>query len=100
FDQGQDALRVLGALSGQLRRLAKVARLQQLGQSLAQAMDRAGIQPFVARECDQQLRHLGSKRAARVDEWLVQVNYGIKGGSGLPRKVLLERLVIRLAQKA
>jgi DNA polymerase-3 subunit delta len=99
FDQGQDALRILGAVSAQLRRLAKVARLQQLGLPLSRAMDQAGILPFAAREVEQQLRHLGKRRAARLYDWLLQVNYGIKGGSGLPPNVLLERLVIRLAQK-
>jgi DNA polymerase-3 subunit delta len=97
FDQGQDALRILGAVSSQLRRLAKVARLQQLGQPLSRAMDQAGVQPFAARGVEQQLRHLGRHRAARLYDWLLQVNYGIKGGSGLPPKVLLERLVILLA---
>lgn len=98
FDQGQDALRILGAVSAQLRRLAKVARLQQLGKSTAQALDLAGVQPFAARGAEQQLRHL-KRRALRLYDWLLQVNYGIKGGSGLPPKVLLERLVVRLAQK-
>jgi DNA polymerase-3 subunit delta len=98
FDQGQDALRILGAVSAQLRRLAKVARLQQLGKSLSQSMDQVGVQPFAARGVEQQLRHL-KRRALRLYDWLLQVNYGIKGGSGLPPKVLLERLVVRLAQK-
>jgi DNA polymerase-3 subunit delta len=99
FDQGQDALRILGAVSGQLRRLAKVARLQQLGQPLSRALDQAGVQPFMAREVEQQLHHLGKHRATQLYDQLLEVNYGIKGGSGLPPKVLLERLVIRLAQK-
>jgi DNA polymerase-3 subunit delta len=98
LDQGEDPLRILGAFSIQLRRLAQVARLQQQGRSLAAALEQAGILPFQARGVEQQLRHLGRRRTDRLYDWLLQVNSGLKGGSQLPARTLLERLVIQLAR--
>src|SRR5205807_5562196 len=59
FEQGEEPMRLLGAFSVQLRRLAQVGRLSQQGQPLSTAMDQAGVPPFVQRGCEQQLRHLG-----------------------------------------
>jgi DNA polymerase-3 subunit delta len=99
LDQGEEPLRILGAFSMQLRRLAQVARLQQQGKSLGAALEQAGVQPFQARGVEQQLRHLGRRRAERLYDWLLKTNSGMKGGSPLPPRTLLERLVIQLARK-
>jgi DNA polymerase-3 subunit delta len=98
LDQGEEPLGILGAFSMQLRRLAKVARLNQLGQPLAAAMAQAGVLPYQTRGCEQQLRHLGRRRTERLYDWLLQVNAGLKGGSQLPPRTLLERLVLQLAR--
>ncbi len=99
LDQGEEPLRLLGAFSMQLRRLAQLARLNQQGHSLARAMARTGIPPFAQKGCEQQLRHLGRRRAARLYDWLLEVDLGLKGSSQLPPRTLLERLVIQLARK-
>jgi DNA polymerase-3 subunit delta len=99
LDQGEEPLRLLGAFSMQLRRLAQVARLSQQGHSLASAMARIGIPPFAQKGCEQQLRHLGRRRTTRLYDWLLEVDLGLKGSSQLPPRTLLERLVIRLARK-
>jgi DNA polymerase-3 subunit delta len=100
LDQGQEPLGILGAFSWQLRRLAQVNRLHQQGQPLADAMAAAGVvQPFQARGLEQQLRHLGRRRADRLYDWLLQTNTGLKGRSTLPERTLLERLVIQLARR-
>lgn len=99
FDQGEEPLRILGAFSMQLRRLAQAGRLAQQGLSLATALERAGVPPFAVRGAEQQLRHLGRARANRLYEWLLEVDFGIKGGSPLSPRTLLERLVIRLGRK-
>jgi DNA polymerase-3 subunit delta len=98
LDQGEDPLRILGAFSMQLRRLAQVARLHQQGRSVPAALEEAGVLPYQAKGCEQQLRHLGLRRADRLYDWLLQVNSGLKGGSQLPARTLLERLVIQLAR--
>jgi len=99
FDQGEEPMRILGAFSMQLRRLAQAARLSQ-GQPLSVAMDRAGVPPFARNGCEQQLRHLGRRRLDRLYDWLVETDLGLKGSSQLPPRTLLERLVAQLARRA
>jgi DNA polymerase III delta subunit len=82
----------------QLRRLAQVMRLHEQGRPVTLAMEQAGVAPYQAKGFEQQLRHLGRRRADRLYEWLLQVNAGLKGGSQLPARTLLERLVIQLAR--
>jgi DNA polymerase-3 subunit delta len=100
FDHGEDPLRVLGAFSMQLRRLAQAYRLTGQGQSLPAALAEAGVPPFAVRGAEQQLRHLGRRRADRLYDWLLETDLGLKGASALPPRTLMERLVVRLARKA
>jgi DNA polymerase-3 subunit delta len=99
FDQGDDAMRILGAFSMQLRQLARAGRLAQQGLPLPEAIARAGVPPFAQKGCEQQLRHLGRARAQRLYDWLLEVDLGVKGSSQLSPRLLLERLVVRLARK-
>jgi DNA polymerase-3 subunit delta len=99
FVEGEDPFRLLGAFSLQLRRLAQVARLTGQGASLGEAFDRAGVPawPQARQSCEQQLRRLGRRKAARLFDWLLEVDLGLKGSSPLPPRTLLERLIVRLA---
>jgi DNA polymerase-3 subunit delta len=99
FEQGEEPMRILGAFSMQLRRLAQAARLHSLGQPLAGALQQCGVPPFAVRASEQQLRHLGRSRTDRLYEWLIETDLGLKGGSSLPPRSLLEKLVVRLARK-
>lgn len=98
FDQGEDPMRMLGAFSMQLRRLAQAAALSGQGVSLTQALEQVGVPPFAIRGCEQQLRHLGRCRAEKLYDWLLETDLGLKGGSALPPRTILERLVVRLAR--
>jgi DNA polymerase-3 subunit delta len=98
--QGEEPLKLLGAFSFQLRRLAQAARLHGQGRPLAAALEEAGVQPWAVKGAEQQLRHLGRRRAERLYDWLLETDLGLKGGSPLPPRALLERLVVRMAQKA
>jgi DNA polymerase-3 subunit delta len=100
LDQGEEPMRILGAFSMQLRRLAQAYRLTQQGRSLSAALEEMGVPPFSQRGIDQQLRHLGPRRAGRLYDWLLEIDQGVKGGSQLSPRVLLERLVVGLARKA
>lgn len=100
LEQGEDAMRILGAFSMQLRRLAQVARLTAQGLGLAAAMEQAGLPPFATRGIEAQLRHLGRRRTDRLYDWLLEIDLGIKGSSALPPRTQLERLVVQLARKA
>jgi DNA polymerase-3 subunit delta len=99
FDQGEEPLRILGAFSMQLRRLAQAAHLSGQGRTLRTALEQAGVPPFALQGAEQQLRHLGRPRAERLYDWLLEVNVGMKGGSPLPERTLLERFIVRLARK-
>jgi DNA polymerase-3 subunit delta len=95
LEQGEDPLRLLGAFSWQLRRLVQAARRSEQGQPLNLALQEVGIKNVPAGE--QQLRHLG-RRTDRLYDWLLEVDFGLKGGSPMPPRLLLERFVLRLAR--
>jgi DNA polymerase-3 subunit delta len=97
FDQGEEPMRVLGALGMQLRRLAQAARRATQGGSLAAALDAAGVPPFAAAAAERQLRHLGRGRAARLYDWLLELNWGLRGGNPLPERIQFEKLLVRMA---
>lgn len=98
FEQGEEPLQILGAFSWQLRRLAQVSRLHRQGHSVSAALERAGVQPFARRGVEQQLQHLGWRRLEKLYDWLLEGDLGMKGNSQLPPRVLLERLIVRLAR--
>lgn len=97
FEQGEDPIRILGAFSVQLRRLVQVTRLSQQGCSFVEAADQAGVPPFGRASCEKQLRHLQRNRVDRIYTWLMEADQGIKGGSELAPRQILERLLVRLA---
>jgi DNA polymerase-3 subunit delta len=96
FTQGEEPLRIAGAFAWQLRRVAQVARLSQLGVPLGEALGQVGLNDRRAAEA--LLRHLGLGRASQLFDWLVQLDLGLKGASPLPPRTLLEELVVRLAR--
>ena len=98
FDQGEDPMRLLGAFSMQLRRLAQASRLVQRGVPFSAAADRVGIPPFAKQGSEQQLRRLGRPRAERLYDWLLEADLGMKGGSALEPRTVLERLLVKLAR--
>jgi DNA polymerase-3 subunit delta len=95
---GEQPLLILGAMSAQLRRLARVHRLVATGESPRTALAKAGIQ-YYADRAQAQLRHLGRDRLGRLYKWLLETDLGIKGESALTPPHLLERLVVRLAAR-
>jgi DNA polymerase III subunit delta len=100
LDQGEDPLRLLGAFSMQLRRLAQAARLSGQGVALGEALERAGVPgyPAARRGAEQQMRHLGRRRLDQLYDWLLQTDLGLKGSSPRPPRTLLERFVVQLAR--
>jgi len=98
FDQGDQPIKVLGAFSYQLRRLAQIARLNEQGRSLAAAFDQLNVPPYQRQKYEQQLRHLGPARTSQLYTWLLETDLGLKGFSQLPERTLLERLVVHLAR--
>jgi DNA polymerase-3 subunit delta len=96
--QGEEPIGLLGAFSMQLRKLAAAAALLDRGVALAEALEQAGVPPFARRGVEQQLRHLGRQRVSQLYRWLIETDLGMKGGSQLSPRTLLERLLVRLAR--
>lgn len=100
FDQGEPPQKTLGALSSQIRLLARAGRLITQGKPVATAMAELGItNEWRAQKVEAQMRHLGRRRLARLYDWLLEMDLGMKGGSQLPERVLFERLIVRLGRK-
>ena len=98
MEQGEAPLAVLGAFSWQLRKLAAAARFHRAGKSLPQAIADAGFQAWGRDRVEQQLRHLGRRRLDKLYEWLLEADLGMKSTGELPDRLLLERLLVRLAR--
>jgi DNA polymerase-3 subunit delta len=98
-EQGESPIMLLGAFSKHLRQLAQAARLCLQGIPLRAALEQVGVPPFALREREQLLRHLGRRRIERLYDWLLEADTGLKGGSQLPYRTQLERLVVRLANR-
>jgi DNA polymerase-3 subunit delta len=101
LEQGAEPMKLLGAFSTRLRELAKAARLNAQGVALREALVQAGVPgkwEARLRAAETQMRHLGRRRLDQLYDWLLQTDQGMKGGSQLPPRTLLERLVVRLAR--
>jgi DNA polymerase-3 subunit delta len=100
---GESPIGLLGQISASLRRLAAATRLvcqaQAAGRriTLRAALEEAGIRHFVLQKAEQQLRRLGRQRAAQLYRCLLQADLDLKGASALAPRLILERLIIRLA---
>jgi DNA polymerase-3 subunit delta len=101
IEQGDEPMRILGAFSMQLRRLAQAARLAtSQNMALGPGLAAAGVPPFGLKSAEAQLRHLTRKRALKLYDWLLELNLDLRGESPLGETTLLERFLLRLAAKA
>lgn len=100
FEEGEVAEAILGALGFQVRKLALAARVHKTGVGIDDAMDRAGVAkwPQARESANRQLRTLGWNRIDKLYDWLLECDQGMKGGSVLPKRILLERLIVRMAR--
>jgi DNA polymerase III subunit delta len=105
---GEQPIGLLGQISASLRRFAAATRLvlqtETAGRrvNLRESLEQAGIRSFVLQKAERQLRQIGRQRGAQIYRWLLQTDLDLKGESSLPPRLVLERLIIRLAvpQKA
>lgn len=100
---GESPVGLLGQISASLRRLAAATRLVLQAEAagrrpnLRGALEQAGIRSFVLQKAERQLRHLGRQCAAQLYRWLIQADLDLKGASAMPPRLILERLIVRLA---
>jgi DNA polymerase-3 subunit delta len=100
FEEGEAPLAVLGALGYQVRKLARAARMHKQGANLDEALTKAGVPawPQARDSARKQLKHLGWGRLDQLYDWLIETDSGLKGGSQLPDRLQIERLIVRMAQ--
>lgn len=100
FSEGEDPMAVMAPLTASLRKFATVARLVAEGQAMGPAMDVANVPKWgdKRREFERMLRHLGRRRLNVLLDWLVEINFGLKGGCALPERIQVERLIVMLAR--
>jgi DNA polymerase-3 subunit delta len=99
LDQGEDAMKLLGAFSYRFRQVAQCGRLAAQGVPLAEAMKRAEVPHPAKPSIEAQLRQLGRARLDRLYDWLLEADQGMKGGSQLTPRQLIERLVVQLVRE-
>lgn len=100
---GETPVGLLGQVSASLRRLAAATRLilqaEAAGRSITvrQALEQAGVRSFVLQKTERELRRLGRQRAGQLYRWLLEADLDLKGDSALPPRLILERLLMRIA---
>ncbi len=100
---GEQPVGLLAQISASLRRFAAAARLVLAAEaagrrtSLRDALGRAGVRSFVLQKAERQLRLMGRQRGAQLYRWLLQADLDLKGDSAMPPRLILERLIVRLA---
>lgn len=95
---GESPVGLLAAMSFSLRKVYHSGQLRKQRKELREACAEAGILPFAVEQTAQQHTHLGPGRVALLPEWLLQADLDVKGGAQLSPRVILERLLIRLAR--
>jgi len=100
---GESPIGLLGQISASLRRFAAATRLilqaEATGRrpNLRAALEQAGVRSFVLQKAQRQLRRMGRERGGELYRWLLQADLDLKGASALPPRLILERLIVRLA---
>ncbi|MEX0678300.1 MAG: DNA polymerase III subunit delta [Pirellulales bacterium] len=102
---GEAPIALLAQISASLRRLAAAARIVAQAEaahrpvSLRQALQQAGVKPFLLGKIEPELRRLGRARATQLLRWLVEADLALKGSSSSPARsrLVLEQLIVRLS---
>ena len=97
---------LLAQISASLRRLAAATRLilqaeaagRRIG--IVPALQQAGVKPFVLKKAEAQLKRLTRRRGSQLYRWLLEADLDLKGDSQMPPRLILERLIVRLAAPA
>jgi DNA polymerase-3 subunit delta len=91
---------LLAAMSTSLRRVHHAGQLRRERKSLADACREAGVPTFprAIEMVQKQHAHLGPSRVDALPEQLLQADLDLKGFSQLPPRLVIERLLVQLAQ--
>ena len=99
---GEHPLAILAQLGGTLRRVSHAASLIDKNNnasqpSVARVLSQLGAPPSIASKTLAQLRHLGVRNARLLSQVLLSADFQLKGGSTLDARVVLEKLILWLA---
>ncbi len=100
---GEQPVGLSAQISATLRRLAAATRLVIQAEAarrritLRDALVQSGVRTFVVQKVERQLRRIGRHRGSQIDRWLLQADLDLKGQSAMPPRLILERLIVRLA---
>jgi DNA polymerase-3 subunit delta len=91
---------LLAAMSTSLRRVHHAGQLRRERRSLNDACREAGVPTFprAIEMVQKQHAHLGPARVDALPTWLLETDLNLKGFSQLPPRLVIERLLVRLAQ--
>lgn len=95
LEAGEAPLRVLGSLAWQYRRLWKTKELLRQGGRDGEAartlrMEPQQVRSFLGRFSEEHLR--------RAPQWFLEADDALKGGSPVPPRIVLERVLLRLCE--
>lgn len=94
---GEHPLKLLGGVNYQFRPLGQVTEATRQGQSLSHAISGAGVRPQAAEGMAAYLKRIGRPRAEQMLTWLLTADRELKGGSHLPDRLIMERLLAQLS---
>jgi DNA polymerase-3 subunit delta len=106
---GENPIGLLAQMASPLRRLAAAARIIRTAQAEGRrlpvrlALEQAGVSkwPKAMDKAESQLRQLGSRRAAKFYDWLLEADLALKGVSSSPdrARLVLEQLIVRMIRQ-
>jgi len=100
---GEDPIGILAPISSTLRKLAAATELildaerQGRKMTVRSALEKAGVKSFVLGKTEEQLRSLGRHRGTKLSQWLLQLDFDLKGDSRSEKRLLLETFIIKLS---
>jgi DNA polymerase-3 subunit delta len=103
---GEAPLGILAQISASLRRLAAATRLilqaEAAGRRIgvAPALEQVGVNKYFLKKTEAQLKRLTRHRGSQLNRWLLEADLDLKGDSQMPPRLILERLIVRLAAQA
>lgn len=110
LQSGEHPLALFGSLSWSLRRYAAATRIFQQAQrrgeriTIKDALTRAGVRDWplgTLKKSEDRLKHLGSIRAGKLYQWLLEIDVSLKGTHSEESRArfALENLFLRMAPK-
>lgn len=105
---GEVPISLLGQISASLRKYAAATQLVEQAEAagrrinLRQALEQAGIKPFVLGKAEGQLRQLGRVRGGQLYHWLLDADLALKGSSSSPHRarLVMEQLIVKMGRQS